>query len=1211
MSAGAANAHSKSTETSTTTTTTTTATTSASPHHHSPLALTAAAGPATQLKFDGRASMTISHPEPHRPDSPTSLEDSQSESGLDSFYIPVSAGSSTLTLADGIDDTSSSSLASSLSSSASVSDLMNSSSSQPRHCPKAAHAFSSSSSSLSSADHATLASSDSTDLGTAGPFDRNMTIHTDLTMSSPMSPSQVATPPLSPTLEQDETIGIHGASPDLKGSRSRIVEDQPSQDQEVQEKEATLPNGSAASAQEPPRRSADSAVDHQQQRPQPRHPSPQRQRDRQVIGQTEQDTPPSSTLKPSAAVLIAAPAAGDAAAVATADATQTKGPSVAAAHSKTASGHPARTHVAAPKAAVPPMSAWANLLPGVAPAPVLQSPASVQPPSKPKSSSPSYSRSTLNDRRIHDLIPIVLPHDSEAKLTMEMIDLFETLLPTEESHARRTQLIHKIKAIMDAEWPGEDILVHPFGSTENDLGTSSSDVDLCITTPLNSQLKSVQQLATAFRRHGMQRVFCVPRAKVPIVKLWDADLHLSCDMNINNPLALVNTRMIKTYVAIDPRVRPFAMIIKHWARRRVLNDAANGGTISTYTWICIVINFLQMRSPPILPALHKMPHTLAADNQVINGNNTSFCEDLAQLEGFGLANKETLGGLLYAFFRRYAIEYDYDHHVISVREGSYLTKESKNWHIPGKQYKLLCVEEPIDTTRNLGNSSDMASTKGLREEFRRALDILHQRGSLHQVCQQWVFPPSYYHNVPRKGHYNPNNYTPGRRYTYGYRSHNYYDDDHYYDDDDDEEDDDDDDFPVMPQRDSQHNGSNNSSASVKDKVTALLGITFKKRSNSMSSTGMSGHSGSGSAHHNSNKGNTTSHSSSNGTKSTSTMKDRSTTRTRRSSSASSVTGEVSGDGKSSSSTGRTRASRAHAGGEEAVANGSSSSKPHPTASGSSLLASLSSSAPTRSANGGHRSGEKSSSGSGSGRTSRRQKSGEGSSSSTNNSGSGRRSGGGGNNSGGGSGNSGGNSNGSHRAPRAMVEFNLAEIASAAPKWMSRARGEATTTTTTTPSKCSEATKAGSGSAGEEGLAGTDTSGTMTTMTSGCSNGGSSCGGGGGGGTSGSEGGSSVRGKKQKQRRHQNVVWSTNSNRGCETLSSRSNGCGARNGSQQASGVETEKAKPIFVVAGDDIVGIPRPLATLPPPPSSSDSSATATLATAPTAAVASTLADSA
>ncbi|RIB08256.1 hypothetical protein C2G38_2212127 [Gigaspora rosea] len=44
------------------------------------------------------------------------------------------------------------------------------------------------------------------------------------------------------------------------------------------------------------------------------------------------------------------------------------------------------------------------------------------------------------------------------------------------------------------------------------------------------------------------------------------------------------------------------MIIKHWARRRDLNDAACG-TLSSYTWTCMVLNFLQMRYPPILPVL--------------------------------------------------------------------------------------------------------------------------------------------------------------------------------------------------------------------------------------------------------------------------------------------------------------------------------------------------------------------------------------------------------------------------------------------------------------------------------------------------------------------------------------------------------------------------------------------------------------------------------
>jgi DNA polymerase sigma len=72
---------------------------------------------------------------------------------------------------------------------------------------------------------------------------------------------------------------------------------------------------------------------------------------------------------------------------------------------------------------------------------------------------------------------------------------------------------------------------------------------------------------------GMERVVCIAYAKVPIVKMWDPELKLAADMNVNNTLALENTRMIKTYVQIDPRVRPLAMIVKHWTKQRMLNDA--------------------------------------------------------------------------------------------------------------------------------------------------------------------------------------------------------------------------------------------------------------------------------------------------------------------------------------------------------------------------------------------------------------------------------------------------------------------------------------------------------------------------------------------------------------------------------------------------------------------------------------------------------------
>ncbi|KAL7309504.1 hypothetical protein PS15m_010374 [Mucor circinelloides] len=306
----------------------------------------------------------------------------------------------------------------------------------------------------------------------------------------------------------------------------------------------------------------------------------------------------------------------------------------------------------------------------------------------------------------------------------------------------------KIEKLLNREWPMHRFNVHLFGSSQNNLGTNQSDVDICISTSWNG-LRCIKTLANVLRKNGLQIVRTIPRAKVPIVKIWDPVLQLACDLNVNNLLALQNTRMIKTYVAIDPRVRPLILIVKHWAKQRQLNDAASGGTLSTYTWTCMVINFLQTRNPPILPNLHEIPHTLSNDNVQINGMNSSFCDDLSRLVGFGRSNHESLGGLLYAFFRKFAFEFDYATQVISVRSGKLLSRYEKGWHKGIESRRALCIEEPFDTRRNLGNSADETSVRGLRLEFERAVNILLEtRGNLDSLCR-W-----YNHNNHNNNHFN-------------------------------------------------------------------------------------------------------------------------------------------------------------------------------------------------------------------------------------------------------------------------------------------------------------------------------------------------------------------------------------------------------------------------------------------------------------------------
>lgn len=159
-----------------------------------------------------------------------------------------------------------------------------------------------------------------------------------------------------------------------------------------------------------------------------------------------------------------------------------------------------------------------------------------------------------------------------------MRDLYEQLLPTEESEDRRHRLVEKLERLLRDRWPGQHIKVSVFGSTGNKLGTKESDVDICITTDCK-EIEHVCSIADLLARNGMERVVCVSSAKVPIVKVWDPDLQVACDMNVNNPIALENTELIRAYVEIDDRFRPLAMIVKHWAKRRILNDAGQCDTI--------------------------------------------------------------------------------------------------------------------------------------------------------------------------------------------------------------------------------------------------------------------------------------------------------------------------------------------------------------------------------------------------------------------------------------------------------------------------------------------------------------------------------------------------------------------------------------------------------------------------------------------------------
>ena len=168
-----------------------------------------------------------------------------------------------------------------------------------------------------------------------------------------------------------------------------------------------------------------------------------------------------------------------------------------------------------------------------------------------------------------------------------------------------------------------------------------------------------------------------------------------------------------------------------------------GGTISSYTWICMILNFLQTRDPPVLPTLHELPQR-ARDETTGQPSLSSFADDVGKLKGFGDGNKESLGQLLFHFFRLYGHEVDYEKETISVRQGKRIPREEKGWHPGGGQKEgvnRLCVEEPFNIERNLGNSADDYAWRGIHLEIRRAFDLLADGQQLDKVCEHFEYPP--------------------------------------------------------------------------------------------------------------------------------------------------------------------------------------------------------------------------------------------------------------------------------------------------------------------------------------------------------------------------------------------------------------------------------------------------------------------------------------
>jgi len=352
------------------------------------------------------------------------------------------------------------------------------------------------------------------------------------------------------------------------------------------------------------------------------------------------------------------------------------------------------------------------------------------------------------------------PKWNKSVLQRQLRDIYLRLLPAKEEVAMKKKCFKKIQRILRKKF--KESALHMFGSSANNLGICKNhDIDLSIeidvkpsveddTSQSDSEEESqqldlsklqvgggnggerdkptqqqvVKSMANLLRKNRMSRVIPIPKARVPIVKFIEPETGIECDICVNNLLAVENTVMLRKYSEIDPRLKELVILVKHWSKCRGVNGAFKG-TLSSYAYVIMAIHLLQTLQPPILPCLQSNQYQPTV-NKIVDGWACQYSGDVEGLfKNYGSMNKLTSAELLYQFFYYWGYRHNYKSSVISIRTGDWLTKQDKGWTTRKQgDNHLICIEDPFQLSNDLGRVVGRKTIFYLRDEFKRAADIM-------------------------------------------------------------------------------------------------------------------------------------------------------------------------------------------------------------------------------------------------------------------------------------------------------------------------------------------------------------------------------------------------------------------------------------------------------------------------------------------------------
>ncbi|XP_066141430.1 speckle targeted PIP5K1A-regulated poly(A) polymerase-like [Euwallacea fornicatus] len=269
--------------------------------------------------------------------------------------------------------------------------------------------------------------------------------------------------------------------------------------------------------------------------------------------------------------------------------------------------------------------------------------------------------------------------------------------------------------------------VHPFGSTLTGLSFTSSDVDVFFSQVKQIESKELDYLTTIKRelvKSGkFANCFIITTAKVPLIKCIHKETQIKCDININNILAVCNSKLIHYYMSIDLKVKQVMIILKYWAKCHKITGPTH--LFSNYSLTMMFIFFLQ-QEPYNFPSVLSLQETQCRQYQCGNFNwNGQFVPNYNFVSE--CLSWRSILEVLEGFFDFYS-QFSYQTNIICPYLGkslpttyfaepqslppiysgykTFLATE-KNDKFALKVNNCICIQDPFEHCRNTAGSTTM------------------------------------------------------------------------------------------------------------------------------------------------------------------------------------------------------------------------------------------------------------------------------------------------------------------------------------------------------------------------------------------------------------------------------------------------------------------------------------------------------------------------